>query len=867
MVDSLTTGRRSCAGAGWLPGLFAVAIAGCTATSGSTLDGVDNERSMAIDPPAVSAEVDPSIWPQITWPLTESSRDLARVNALLRRMSIEDKVGQLVQADINSITPDQLRQYRLGSILAGGNSGPGGRPFASAQDWLALADAFHAASIQADGVAIPVLFGIDAVHGHNNVIGATIFPHNIGLGAGRNPDLVRLIAQATAREIRVTGMEWTFAPTLAVPRDLRWGRTYEGYSEDPAIVASFATAVVEGLQGRVGDPDFLGETRVAAGAKHFIGDGGTSNGRDQGDAAIDEAGLRDIHGAGYPAAIAAGTQTVMASFSSWNGVKLHGHRGLLSDVLKQRMGFRGFVVGDWNGHGQVPGCSNTDCPQSLAAGLDMYMAPDSWQGLYESLLAQARSGAISSARLDDAVARILLVKLRLGLFDAPPPSQRALGGRFELIGHDQHRSLARQAVRESLVLLKNQRGLLPLRPDLRIGIAGDGADHVGKQSGGWTLTWQGTDTDPEHFPGATSIWAGLREQIQAAGGSAELAIDGQFERRPEVAVVVIGEDPYAEFQGDLEHLGYRPGDDRDLALIRRLRAQSIPVVTVFLSGRPLWLNREINASNAFVAAWLPGSEGGGIADVLLRDADGEVQHDFHGRLPYAWPRTIDQSPQRTGEADYDPLFPLGYGLSYSEPTELAELDEDPGRELDTGPAGLFFGRGELARGWQMRLRAADGTFLAVAAAGASASSDDGLQLRRVDHQAQEDALRLDWHRDGGVFGLHTQTATDLNRETNGDVALLLTLRLESPVVAPVQLGVSTPDGSETWLPLHPLLAGLPVDQWHRISIMLKCFQAAGSDMSRVDGIALLRANAGQAVSLSRIELGSESGHRLSCTGR
>jgi beta-glucosidase len=614
------------------------------------------------------------------WPAVEQApaRDAAvekRVEVLLRAMSLEARVGQVIQADINSVTPAQVREYRLGSVLNGGNSGPGGNDFAPTREWLALADAFHDASMAAEP-AIPVLWGTDAVHGHSNIFGATIFPHNIGLGAARNPDLVRRIGAITAREIRVTGQDWTFAPTLAVAQDGRWGRTYESYSEDPAIVRSYAAAMVEGLQGRPGESGFLRGERVVATAKHFIGDGGTFEGRDQGDNRSSEEQLRDVHGAGYVPAIAAGVQTVMASYSSWQGQKLHGHEGLLTDVLKGRMGFDGFVVGDWNGHGQVAGCSNTDCARAFNAGIDLFMAPDSWQGLYVNLLAQVRAGKISRQRLDDAVRRILRVKMRAGLFEAGRPSSRPLAGQYELLGAPEHRAVARQAVRESLVLLKNEKHLLPLSPRQHVLVAGDAADDIARQSGGWTITWQGTGVDRSHFPGATSILDGIREAVTRAGGSVQWSRDASFTARPDVAIVVYGETPYAEFEGDIRTLEYRAGDKRDLALLQQLRAAGIPAVSVFLSGRPLWVNPEINASSAFVAAWLPGSEGAGVADVLFAGIDGAAAHDFKGKLSFAWPRT----PLPVEGGAEDPQFPLGYGLSYADAGDLAPLEENVRRE-------------------------------------------------------------------------------------------------------------------------------------------------------------------------------------------
>src|SRR5690606_1838279 len=401
-------------------------------------------------------------------------------------------------------------------------------------------------------------------------------------------------------------------------------RSYESYSENPEIFPAYAAAMVRGLQGNPGDPDFLRGEHVIATVKHYVGDGGTVDGRDQGDNRASEAELRDIHAAGYPAAISAGVQVVMASFNSWHGEKLHGHKGLLTDVLKERMGFSGFVVGDWNGHGQGEGCSNESCPKAINAGLDLFMAPDSWKALYENTLAQVRSGEIPMERLDDAVRRILLVKLRAGLFEAGRPSSRPLAGRYDLLGAPEHRAVARQAVRESLVLLKNSKGVLPINPKSHVLVAGDGAHNIPKQNGGWTLSWQGTGVTNEHFPNAESIFQGIEAAVKAAGGTVTLSVTGEYTTKPDVAIVVYGEDPYAEFQGDIETLEYKPGDKSDLELLRKLRADNIPVVSVFLSGRPMWVNPELNASDAFVAAWLPGSEGGGIADVLIAKPDGSI---------------------------------------------------------------------------------------------------------------------------------------------------------------------------------------------------------------------------------------------------
>lgn len=810
------------------------------------------------DRAAAAAANDNDPWPEVTWPLAADPALEKRITDLMAGMTVEDKVGQLVQGDIASVTPDDVRRYRLGSILAGGNSDPGGRYDASPAQWLALADAFYDASMDTSkgGKAIPLLFGIDAVHGQSNIIGATLFPHNIGLGATRNPELLRQIGGITALETRVTGMEWTFAPTVAVPQDDRWGRTYEGYSESPDVVANYAAAMVEGLQGRVGTPEFLDGRHVIASVKHFLGDGGTTDGKDQGDTRISESDLVRIHAAGYPPAIAAGAQTAMASFNSVNGEKMHGHRHYLTDVLKGRMNFGGFVVGDWNGHGQVKGCTTTDCPATINAGLDMAMASDSWKGFYETTLAAVKDGRITPQRLDDAVRRILRVKFRLGLFEAGRPSTRAVGGQFALIGAPAHRAVARQAVRESLVLLKNQNGLLPLSPKQRILVAGDGADDVGKQAGGWTLNWQGTGTTRKDFPNADTIYEGIARQASAAGGEAVLSVDGRYAVKPDVAVVVFGEDPYAEFQGDRPTLAYKPGNETDLALLKRLKADGIPVVAVFLSGRPLWVNREINAADAFVAAWLPGSEGAGIADVLLRGSDGRVQHDFKGKLSFSWPRTATQYANNVGQKDYDPLFAFGFGLTYADNGDLAALPEASGVTGNEGATGVFFARGDAGPGMALRLEDAAGQGLTVTRV-PDALPDDRLKITGVDHLAQEDGRRLAWSGNGeAVAALQSHTALDLRRESNGDLMLLTTLRVDAAPKGEAWLSVGCGASCSARIAIGSSLAALPQGQWKRVGVPLKCLARAGARMDAIDRPWSVVTGDAMTISVSRVALGA-----------
>lgn len=654
--------------------VWCCALVSLLACSDADLNAVERDLSLS-----TTSGVD--LWPRHASPLAQPDAYEAQIDALLAKMSVEEKVGQMIQPELQSVTPNDVRDYHLGSILNGGGSYPSGIKNAPVEAWLELADGFYLASVdQAEGrTGIPLFWGTDAVHGHNNVMGATLFPHNIGLGAARSPELVRAIAEATAREVSVTGQSWNFAPTLAVARDARWGRTYEAYSENPELLYAYGKAITEGLQGAVSD-NWFGPGRVLATAKHWIADGGTEGGVDRGDANISERELRDIHGQGYFGALDAGVQSVMASFSSWQGEKLHGHQYLMTDVLKQQMGFDGFIIGDWNGHEFVDGCRPDSCPHAVNAGLDIFMVPEQWRELHANTVAQVNSGEISMARIDDAVRRILRVKFRMGLFDTVRPSERPYVGDAHWLGADEHRELARRAVRESLVLLKNNSGLLPLDPSAHILVAGDGAHHIGKQSGGWSLTWQGTDTTNDDFPGATSIYQGLAQQITAAGGRVQLSEgsdDSELdlsEAIPDVAIVVFGEDPYAEIEGDVTHLGYL--SRADLELLRRLQARGIPVVSVFLSGRPMWVNPYLNASDAFVAAWLPGTEGAGIADVLLRNAQGDIQYDFTGKLSFSWPASVSPPPLGSDDEEYAPLFPYGFGLSYADGQELEKLSEE-----------------------------------------------------------------------------------------------------------------------------------------------------------------------------------------------
>ncbi|MEJ2547602.1 MAG: glycoside hydrolase family 3 protein [Gemmatimonadota bacterium] len=594
-----------------------------------------------------------------------------RVESLLARMSLDQKIGQMTQGERAFVTPEDVRDYHLGSVLSGGGSCPGENHPA---DWVAMNDAYWAASMEEgeDHLPIPLLYGVDAIHGNANLRGATVFPHNIGLGAAGDPDLLERIARVTAREVLATGVEWTFAPTLAVARNDRWGRTYESYSEDPELVGAYAGRFVVGLQG---DPDTDG---VVACAKHWVGDGGTTGGVDQGDARLPREELERLHIAPYREALVSGVMTVMASLSSWNGEKCHGHRVLLTDLLKGELGFEGFIVSDWDATDQLDEDYAVAIELAVNAGIDMFMVPEKWKEFIAHLKGHVYRGAVPMERIDDAVRRILRVKFAYGLFDRPRPADRP-GSNDPGFGSKEHREVAREAVRKSLVLLKNENGVLPLERTAKILVAGRNADNRGHQCGGFTVAWQGTSGNAS-IEGGTSIWEGIRE----AAPDAVLSIDGAAARSGEfdAAVVVIGERPYAEGLGDIRSDGdpVAPGSQialvtadlrpygstlelaslhpEDLETIRTIAAEGIPVVAVLVSGRPLVVNRELELASAFVAAWLPGSEGAGVADVLFGD------HDFQGRLSFSWPRDPADNFNR-GDVEYDPLFPYGFGLTHS----------------------------------------------------------------------------------------------------------------------------------------------------------------------------------------------------------
>jgi beta-glucosidase len=825
-------------------------ILGCSPAENSTLTG---QGTQAID----SNKAD-KIWPQLESDVKKDAQVEQRVADLLAKMTLQQKVAQMIQPEIRDITLEDMRTYGFGSYLNGGGGFPNNNKHSTPADWVLLAEKMYQASVDdsLDGSTIPTMWGTDAVHGHNNVIGATLFPHNIGLGAANNPTLIEKIAEITATEVMVTGIDWVFAPTVAVVRDDRWGRTYEGYSEDPEIVRLYAASVVKGLQGHA-NKDFLGDKRVISTIKHFIGDGGTQGGDDQGENIASEQELFTVHAQGYVGGLTAGAQSVMASFNSWHGDKVHGHKYLLTDVLKNRMGFDGFVVGDWNGHGQVKGCIKENCVQAVNAGLDIFMVPtEAWRPLYDNIIAQVKQGDILQSRIDDAVTRILRVKVRAGLFEKPSPAKRVLSGNIALIGGESHREVARQAVRESLVLLKNNGQLLPLSPKQHILVAGDAADNIGKQSGGWSITWQGTGNKNSDFIGGSSIYSGIEQQVSAAGGQVTLSVDGSYTNKPDVAIVVFGEEPYAEGHGDIDNLEYQRGHKKDLALLTSLKAKGVPVVAVFISGRPMWVNAELNASDAFVAAWLPGSEGKAIADVLLKSLADNIQHDFTGKLSFSWPKLPTQIVNRFDE-DYQPLFSYGYGLNYQDDTLLADLSEQSNVALNTHLITDIF-LGKAIAPWKMLLFSQQQNIEIES----SSVSLKGISYRTVDKEIQEDSFRLrtTGAASAGVKFINSNGfREDLTSELEKNAALTFSVKRDSDINAPVYITMNCETLGDTAncqasYNIQAQLTASKQGEWQDIAISLHCFAEKGLQLSKVAVPFELRTSGAINLSVNHIRL-------------
>ena len=764
-------------------------------------------------------------WPHITSAIKRDKGLEARVEQIVASMSLRQKIGQMTQAEIGSITPDEVRDYYIGSVLNGGGSWPGKNKYAKAADWVALADQFYDASMATDmPIRVPVIWGIDAIHGNSNVYGATLYPHNIGLGAAHDKRLIGQMGQAVARAVRATGINWVFAPTLAVVRDPRWGRTYESFSADPALVKAYAGAYVRGLQGGL-----RGDGNVIATAKHFIGDGATDQGTDQGNALVSRADMINIYGQPYYAALEAGAQTVMASYNSWNDVaagrdyaKMHGSGAMLTDALKTRMGFDGFVISDWNGAGQVKGCTNDACAQSINAGVDMVMVPTDWKAFIANTIKQVQAGEIPLTRVDDAVRRIVRVKLRSGMFGKKPSSNRYAGKQEAL----QDRVLARELVRKSLVLLKNDGAALPLARGGRILVLGEGANQMALQTGGWSLSWQGTGNTDADFPFADTILAGI---VEANGkDNVHYSADGVGVdvKAFDAVIAVLAESPYAEGMGDIGASGTLSHSSRyphELALLQAVAGKGTPVITVMLSGRPLWTNDVMNLSDSFVAAWLPGTEGKGVADLLFKGGQ-----RFSGTLSFAWPKSACQTLVKLAGGDA-PLFKPGYGLSSGVRSHVGQLDAGQPQAGcgDSGVKGAMavYVRGDHAR-WPLAIRSG-GQRLSLGRDMADVALLPNIKVENGELAPSEEGKRVTWSGPARFEATAAPRAVPAFAAVEG--ALQFDALVSAAPTGTVMLGFGP-----AALDVTRVFAGMAGKPKQVVTIALACFTARGASLASVD---------------------------------
>ncbi len=797
--------------------------------------------AIAMALPAAAAPL--ADWPHVNSAIKTDPVLEKRVADIVGKMTLEQKVGQMTQPEIKTTTPDDVRRYYLGSVLNGGGSWPNGNKRANAAEWLALAQKYHNASMTTDmAVKVPVVWGIDAIHGNSNVFGATLFPHNIGLGAAHNPKLAYEIGAATGKAVRATGIAWVFGPTIAVVRDDRWGRTYESFSEDGKLVAQYAGEYVKGLQGR-----FKADANVLASAKHFVGDGGTDQGKDRGNNKASLADMVNIHGAGYVPALAEGAQTVMSSFNSWNGVKMHGSREMLTDVLKTRMGFDGFVVSDWNGIAEVPGCRNDSCPQAINAGIDMIMVPDDWKAFIANTVTQVKAGEIPMSRIDDAVTRILRVKLRAGLF-GKSPSQNAYAGKDAAL---QDRELARRAVRESLVLLKNEGPALPLARGNKILVVGKSADDISNQTGGWSLTWQGSDNTNADFPNADSILTGIR--TAAAEGNVEFSVDakGIDLSRFDAVIAVVGERPYAEGDGDIGPSGTLRHSSRypeDLAVLEAVAGKGKPVITVFVAGRPLFVNDLLNLSDTFIAAWLPGTEGKGVSDLLVA---GPRSYDFKGKLSFSWPKSACQTPLNYGDAGYAPLFALNYGLRKGQRSKLGRLDTSyaPG---GCGASNTVPVHGQADRASFPLLLRSGNEQLALGADLNATFRLPGITVQTAQVNTQQDAKLVTWSAgatSGAALVARGAKPIVLPAAALRDGALQF-----DAIVAAAPQGKVTIAMQDTTLDATSLFTRIAGKGKQSVKLPLACFTARGLQLDRMDAPFTISTGAPFAIAIANIEI-------------
>lgn len=839
-------------------------------------------------------------WPNCAPKSRNDSQREREIASIVAEMKLQEKIGQMIQPELFQVTPDEAKEFKFGSILNGAGMFPQGNPHASTEDWVSMVDSFWIALDEAYAdrpFRIPMMWATDAVHGHNNVFGATIFPHNIGLGCIRDTTLIRAIGQVTAREVAQTAIDWTFAPNVTVPRDYRWGRHYEGYSESPEIVAAYAREMVMGLQG--GSGEAIPDGSVIACAKHWIADGGTQFGIDRGIALCSEDILRSIHAAGYFDAIAAGVNSVMVSFSGWhhsanydhspelvgdyNG-KISGSKYLVNDILKDRLGFDGLVITDWDAHADVSRCDFEEAAFVIEAGVDMLMISQrfAWRGVFQSLIDHVNSGRIPMQRIDDAVTRILRTKMRAGLWDKPRPSQRASACRTNLLGCPSHRMLAKEAVSRSVVLLKNDGKTLPLPRNVKILVTGSAANDIRKQTGGFTLSWQSTELATIDLPGGATLGRAIADVVGVENCVIDAGLDFADPTDFDAIIVAIGEDAYAEMRGNirpwrtLEYSKLKVSYRRDLDILRRIRSHGQDpkqsVTTVMFSGRPLYITEELNLSDAFVAAWLPGPYIDGLVDIMFEAANDEQQTDFSGRLGFSWPKkkkafVLNHRPASLPahvlsdgddllDADQEALFPIGYGLTYAGCYgDLGKVPPDDSGEssgrVESASAGMrIMGPGEDVLDWMIcghNLWAAKQIDL-----------DTGTDLLIMHIPSRDDRGEgLDISFKGFPAFLYARFRDRMPKDFRPYLAakanIVIQLKMLDTAEGPLYFGLHDDFPGQVGLDIRPILPE-PNDGWSILTIAFEQLLEIGMELDNVDTPFMLYSEHACRVAIRRIEI-------------
>lgn len=836
-------------GSHWLIALSCILLSACTL----------HDNPQVVEKQQLRPTIEPNNWPSFSSPLPTATNIESQVSDLLARMTLAEKVGQLMLVDAAYVTPKQVTQFNLGAVSYRGQSSAQVGQDNFVKRHLLRADQFWLASLdkQDGGIGIPILQGIDPAVGNNAILGTTVLPLHIGLGAAHDPELMFKVGKRLALETRILGADWLFSPSLAVAPAATIATAYDSYSQDPVLVAQYADKLVTAMQGELSTSDFLGVSGVIATGKHFVGSGANQFAIELAHSVPTEAELIQIQAAGFISAIHSGVQTMMVSLDNWYGIAMHGSKEILTDVLVEKLGFDGIVIGAWNGHADVKGCSEYSCPQAINAGLDMLMATENWQTLYNNTLSQVENGDIPVQRLDQAVTRILRVKLRARLFSAELPSSRPFAGEFEILASPIYKSLATEAVRKSLVLLKNNNQILPLKPTSRVMVAGDVANNIVIQTAQsqWFSLAEGDFKNK--FPIGQSVYSGIQHVVNGAGGSVHLNPLGDYQQTPDVAIVVFGSSTIRRLQVDNPNSAAHLSSG--LAILTKLKKQGIPTVAVFLSDRPEWVNSEINQADAFVAAWLPGTEGGGIADLLFTDSSGVNKYDFTGRLSFIWPQFPPSTIQPFNTSAMQPFLPIGYGLSLSDNRALGPLDEQIKGERNEYITRYVYA-GDPVVPWRMLLRDGKGEIQVNSTHQASVAGT--LLAQAANYNTAEDTVILTWNGDA-TFAIEG-SPIDLSTQTTGDMTFQIDYRVLQANIQQASLLLGCGEGCSVSMDISESLQSVEGKGWQTALVKLSCFASSGANMSTIQTPFSISSSQGLVLQLREVQVVSSQG-QANCT--